>query len=176
MIMGSNIYFNRIRVEDDSTCILEVTSKKYGIVDFLFSPCDVDIISKYNWCVVKHGNHTYARTSDGSNLILHRVLLDPGPEFVVDHRDGNTLDNRRENIRVCTHAENAINRTRSKFSNLRGIAYRKDSKKWRAYVGLDKKRINIGTFSSLKEAIIAYNEAALYYYGEFAVLHEVPNA
>lgn len=172
--MGSNIYFNTIQVVDKDTCILKITSKRYGIVEFLFSPCDVDIVSKFNWCVVKHGNHTYARTSDGSNLILHRVLLDPGPEFLIDHADGNTLDNRRSNIRICTHSENAINRTKSKFSNLRGIHQRKENGKYRVYLGLDKKRINVGTFDTLKEAVIAYNESASFHYGSFATLHEVP--
>lgn len=108
---------------------------------------------------------------------LHRFLMNAPYDCVVDHINGNPLDNRRTNLRVCSNDENM--RNRRKLSRCRsrhkGVTF-DDSKvacKWRARISVDGKRICIGYFATEEEAAIAYNDAAVKYHKEFAKLNAV---
>jgi HNH endonuclease/AP2 domain len=97
-----------------------------------------------------------AHTKSGSKtVLLHRLLMNPGAGLIVDHIDGNPLNNRRKNLRLLTHAENMQNRsgleTRNK-SGYRGISWDKRRNKWRAKVKLNGKVVYEKFFSDIKEA------------------------
>ncbi len=99
---------------------------------------------------------------------LHRQIMGDPPGLVVDHINGNTSDNRRENLRICTHAENCRNgrmRSHNKLG-VKGVYLEKGS--YRAQLVVDRKRLRLGTFKTLEEAKAAYVEAANRYHGEFA--------
>ena len=89
----------------------------------------------------------------------------------VDHRDHNTLDNRRENIRICTHAENMMNRQKGSGSKPKGVSEFKRTEKLRARIKVKGKDIHLGYFDNEDDAALAYNVAALKYHGEFACLN-----
>lgn len=107
---------------------------------------------------------------------MHRVILDAPADMCVDHINGNPLDNRRENLRLCTRAENnrAKHRVKSgKTSRYKGVYLMKKTGKWIAGVRAHGKYKRLGSFENEADAARAYNEAAKQYYGEFAVLNVI---
>lgn len=109
-----------------------------------------------------------------SSSILHRDIMGctHGDGKVVDHINGNTFDNRKQNLRVCTGAENARNRKIDKrnTSGHKGVFWNKDSKNWRAMIRIDRHLIHLGSFNDINDAIQAYAEASKKYHGEFGRL------
>lgn len=112
------------------------------------------------------------RKSDGCKSVqrLHRFILDAPAGMDIDHINGNSLDNRRSNLRVCTRSENMCNqRPRACGSSaFKGVSWFKRDAKWRAQIRIDGKTINLGCFTSEIDAARAYDAAATKNYGEFA--------
>ena len=106
---------------------------------------------------------------------MHRVIMDTELNMIVDHLNGNGLDNRRSNLRNCTHAENMRNRKINKKnrSGFKGVSYYTKDNKWRAMIKFNNLRIHIGFYIDPKDAARAYNEAAVKYHGEFANLNKI---
>jgi hypothetical protein len=106
--------------------------------------------------------------------LLHRYLLGvTDPLIVVRHKNGNSLDNRRENLEIISRRESRIRSKKKKGINkYRGVTFEKtiiNGNKWRADIG----NTCIGTFPTENEAALAWNKAALKRYGELAQLNEV---
>lgn len=105
---------------------------------------------------------------------MHRQIIGvTDPKIQVDHKEGIGLDNQRKNIRQCVHQENVMNQgiSSSNKSGFKGVCMEKGSKKWRAAIKKDGKRIHLGLFSDKIDAAKAYNDAAKKYHGEFAHLN-----
>jgi hypothetical protein len=102
-------------------------------------------------------------------LLMHRFILGVPPEILVDHRDGNGLNNRRLNLRECTNAQNAANRKRL-GQCLKGV-WRTESGKYSARISHLGQRTFLGTFDSEIAAAFAYDAAAQRLFGEFAKLN-----
>lgn len=120
--------------------------------------------------------YVYLRGNDGKLIALSRFLLEAPKGLVVDHIDGNTLDNRKCNLRICTYAQNALNRRpHGQASKYRGVTWGPRQKKWRAAIQRDKKQIHLGYFKTEIEAALAFDERAKVLHGEFARLN-FPNA
>jgi hypothetical protein len=102
--------------------------------------------------------------------LLHRVIMGAGCREQVDHINGNGLDNRRCNLRLCTHSENQWNRTKYKnnTSGYKGVFYHEKTNKWEAGIRKDGKRIYLGVFTDPASAHEAYKSKALELYGEYA--------
>ncbi len=113
-------------------------------------------------------------TINGGRYLAHRLvwLLIYGewPSEEIDHKNGDPGDNRLENLRAATHAQNMRNcRNRStNTSGLKGVRWRPDKSKWVARIQHEGKDIHIGYFSTAEEAYAAYCSAAAQYHGEFA--------
>jgi len=89
---------------------------------------------------------------------------------VVDHINHNLLDNRRQNLRICTPSENKRNRVLAKnnSSGYKGVNWSKGANKWRTQISINGKQKHLGLFNNILLAAEAYDSAAQKYYGEFA--------
>lgn len=105
---------------------------------------------------------------------LSRVIMDIyDSKLVVDHINGNTLDNRRSNLRVCTQSQNLMNSKKSSNnkSGLKGVSWHKKNKQWQVFVGVNNKRIFGGYYKCRLLAGMKYDELAIKHHGRFAKLN-----
>jgi HNH endonuclease len=165
---------------EDSTvsyCRIPLTGKhangKFALVDSK----DVFEVSKFKWLLTHLGRAKKGTTGPGRKSIqifLHRFILDAPKDMVVDHINGDPLDNRRCNLRVCTRHQNAMNQKKRKtqvgFKGVRKRVYGKLKNKitWEARIKVDYKEICIGYFKIAEDAAKAYDIAARHYFGEYA--------
>lgn len=150
-----------------------------SVMHALIDESDYEELSQYTWYVQKHGRtyrafRTEYERKDGKKInqktiYLSRSILKP-KKGMIDHIDGNGLNNRRSNLRLCTHQQNCCNRPlrTGSFSGAQGIKWDRTNKRWKAYVSIKKKRLLVGNYIDKREAIVARNVAASFAYGEFA--------
>lgn len=107
-------------------------------------------------------------------VYLHREVIKAKPGQTVDHINGNKLDNRRSNLRICSMQENAYNRrTQSNCkSGIKGVYWHKRGHKWCVEIRANKKKYYLGLYESKSEAKSVYQEAAKRLHGEFARLNQ----
>ena len=138
---------------------------------------DYCYLMTWAWTANNIGNTWYAIRSEGRGdcravVLMHRVILQARRGQDVDHVNHNGLDNRRENVRVCTRSQNNQNQTRRSggTSRFKGVWLRSGSRQnpWRAEIKADGKRHYLGKFATEEAAALAYNEAAEELFGEFA--------
>lgn len=128
--------------------------------------------SQFRWSVspAKHTYYAY-RKRERKNVYLHREILGNPEGREVDHVDGDGLNNQRENLRVVTHAGNAMARQShrsGKTSVFRGVRFHQPSRKWTAQIKVDGANRWLGGFDREEEAARRYDEAALHYFGSLA--------
>jgi len=103
---------------------------------------------------------------------MHRQLIQPPDGYVIDHINGEGLDNRRANLRFATVAQNAWNsKKRNPRSGYKGVCFDKQKHLWRAAIVCHRKRIHLGYFKNKIHAARAYDFAAKKYHKEFASLN-----
>lgn len=146
-------------------------------MQFLVDSEDAErVLAAGPWSVRRGGRTWYAtRNVRGAGKrrteSLHRFLMGDIPSgLMVDHVNGNGLDNRRANLRVATRSENGRNRQRhsNNSSGVPGVHLNKRLGRWQAYVRLDGKLTHLGVFESLDAAVAARADAAKRMHGEFA--------
>lgn len=135
---------------------------------------DFSLVNQYKWCANDgRQGRWYAATSSIKNkyIKMHRLITGAKKGQHVDHKNGNTLDNRRSNLRICTHAQNARNlkhnRNIKKTSKYKGVCWSKAHKKYTAQITFNYKKIHLGMFTCQRKASKAYHAAAKKYFGEF---------
>jgi hypothetical protein len=135
---------------------------------------DIPLVENWNWYALRLKNTFYAfrndRTGSKPRLIsMHRTIMLEPDGFQVDHKDGNGLNNRRENLRQATHQQNNVNRklTNANKSGYKGIWLDERTNKWRAQICWLGKRIRLGSFLIPEAAHLAYCEASHKIHGDF---------
>ncbi len=132
---------------------------------------DVDKVRDIAWTLDPRGYVAGRPAGFKTSTTLHRWLILDGVagKEVVDHIDGEKLNNRRSNLRVCSQADNAKNTRlgRNNTSGAKGVSQDANGR-WRARIWKDRREIRIGTFDTVEEAQAAYDKAAAEMHGEFA--------
>lgn len=130
---------------------------------FYFDLEDFDKIKDQQWYESKRG-YIY-----NFKNYLHRLVMQPKDNEEVDHIFHNKLDNRKQNLRLCTHIDNTKNIKLSPLntSGYKGVSYVKESGKWRADIYYNKKRICLGRYQTKEEAHQAYVSKAKELFGEY---------
>jgi len=148
------------------------SDKHYALVDDLL----FDKLNKFVWSF--DGNkkgHGYARTTKAIkgkrvHSYMSRMVMGYNGKKEIDHINENKLDNRRENLRIATKAENARNvglRSHS-TTGFKGVSFHKVRGLFQTRITVSRKVVSLGYFKTAEEASKAYNKAALKYHGEFA--------
>lgn len=161
---------------------LSQQGKNAGKYFALVDDQDFDRINKFKWCVVKNSRWIYAGRTikiDGKQktLLLHRFVLNCSNDHLVDHRDGDGLNEQRLNLRIATNAENVRNGKKQKnnTSGFKGVSLVKSSGKYEAQIAYKNKTFHLGKYSTPTEAAKIYNQKAIELHGQFAKLNEIGN-
>lgn len=136
---------------------------------------DWEKFSKYKWRLLYKYAVRSKRIAKNKyiNVFLHKEILGAKQGQIVDHKNGDGLDNRRSNLRFATISQNKYNQKiyKSNTSGYKGVSQKNG--KYQARITHNKKRIYLGLFNTAKEAGIAYNKAAKKYHKEFARLNKI---
>lgn len=130
---------------------------------------DYEVLSKFSWCISKTGYPV--ANINGKTVKLHRYLLGvKDVSVIIDHINGDPLDNRRQNLRVCTNSENTRNckvakNNTSGYTGIRKIA---KSGRYNVRITFNRQEIHIGNFENIEDAIEARIAAEKKYFGSFA--------
>lgn len=153
---------------------IPLTKGLFAIVD----DAGYERASKFKWCAQKIGTKYYAvrgvcYKGKANTILMHRFLTGATSGILVDHKNGNGLDNRNINLRLCTVQQNLQNRPaqQNNTSGFKGVSYDKNRNKWTASICIKRKRKYIGRFNNKIDAAKAYDDAAKLHFGEFAFLN-----
>jgi len=157
-----------------NACYIRLTHGQFAVIDAE----DYFRVSQYNWRCTQDGNRYYAFTvislkGRKRKIFMHRFILNAPRHKLVDHIDGNGLNNRKANLRLCNHTQNARNRRPNSgcHSKYKGVNWQEGNKKWYAAITKSYERIHIGCFDNEIEAARAYDKKAKEFFGEFAYLN-----
>lgn len=152
---------------------ISLTQGKHALVD----DKDFERLSQFKWHLRHNGYaaRNKSRKVGGGTIFMHRIVLGAPKGMESDHINGDKLDNRRKNLRICTSSQNKANRNKqsNNSSGFKGVRFNVERGKWCAFIGFKGRSFNLGRFKYRKEAIVAYNKAAKKHFGEFALLNNI---
>ncbi|ASJ54213.1 hypothetical protein BP422_12040 [Brevibacillus formosus] len=149
-------------------------------VEFFFDKEDAHFVCSHTWHLSEINGIRYVQTGikkDGKSttIKLHRLVLKVNGGMVIDHVNHDGLDNRKVNLRICSHRKNMWNRTKRVIgtSRFKGVYFSDKAKRWIAQIQVEGKKKYLGIFEREEDAAAAYNEAAVFYFGEYATLNKI---
>ena len=165
---------NEILIKENHAEIVLKNNKHEEVGRALIDLEDVEKIKQFSW----YSHRNYAETSifGKGNFYLHRYILNGLNSYIhIDHKNHNTLDNRKDNLRLCSNTENHWNMKKVKIgtSKYKGVSWFTKHGKWKSQICCKSKRFNLGLFTNEEEAALAYNKKAKELFGEFAYLNVV---
>lgn len=150
---------------------IQLTQGKVVLVD----DENYERLNQVKWCALLSRGKYYAvrgiyKKGKIKRIYMHREIINVPCGIYTDHINGDTLDNRKENLRLCTHQQNCFNRKNPHKDNrlgIKGVWWNKQNKKFRAQIQLNDKSIHLGYFNVIGDADSAYRKAEEKYFGEF---------
>jgi hypothetical protein len=161
---------------------LDISTKTHPNTFAIVDDEDFEWASQWKWFAHRNKDHFYAARSipapnnERRELLLHRELMKAPIGLMVDHKNRNGLDNRKENLRICTNQQNQWNRKKArngKTSRFIGVRWHKGDRKFYAEIQVDGRRKHLGGFASEEDAAIARDKAVIKYHGPYANLNNV---
>ncbi len=159
---------------DKSYRLIPLTQEQNAIVDV----CYFDWLSRWNWFAHwKDGTKSfYAERGIGTGkhrkcIAMHTVILNCNSTEMGDHKNGNTLDNRIDNLRKCNHAQNTWNRKKNIRNKSGFIGVHLFKNRWKATISIKGNRFHVGYFDTPEQAAKQRDKFAIKHYGEFANLN-----
>lgn len=147
---------------------IELTKGQVAIVD----DDDYEWLSQQKWCYSKGYAIRMSSRKLGKQMgiHMHREILGTPDGMETDHINGDRLDNRKANLRICNHSQNEANQGKlsNNTSGRKGVCWDKNRQKWLAQIQVNYKQINLGCFTDIEDAAHTYEKAAIEYFGEFA--------
>jgi len=159
---------NKILVEGNVGYIVLCNEKRLEVGRAIFDLQDMKVVKSHKWYLNNYG-YAITRINRKKQVFLHRLIMQPPETMQIDHINGNTLDNRRCNLRLCTKQQNMYNQKMrcDNTSGYTGVDYDKRRKKWRARISVNRKEIHLGLFDTFEEAVESRINAEIKYFGDF---------
>lgn len=161
---------------------IKLSQGKVAIVD----DEDYELVSQYKWYAnfnkytqTYYAKHNYFLSGKYKYLHMHRLILgcSEGDKLIVHHKDHDSLNNTKENLKICSVQENCRHqyklKTKKTSSKYKGVYWKKSLNKWVSQIRIGDKRKHLGCFTSEIEAAKAYNDAALKHFAEFALINKI---
>ena len=154
---------------------IKLTQGRYAIVD----DDDYNKLVVNRWYYGEYGKTGYAKRASKDRerkcIRMHHEVLPLVAGYMIDHINGDGLDNRKQNLRLVTKSQNMMNSgvRKNSTSGYKGVCWAKRYNKWVVHIWKDYKQIFIGYFKDPKEAALAYNKAAKIYHGEYAYMNQI---
>jgi hypothetical protein len=162
IITNKNKKYNKYIIENDFVRMFTNNNE-----EFLIDIDDLNRVLQHCWSLDSKG---YVRTSiNRKQVMLHRFLIKTSDNSQIDHIDGNILNNRKSNLRICTKQQNSCNlkTPKNNTSGYKGVYLDKRSFKWYARINYKNKVIHLGVFDKFEDAVKARKEAEIKYFKDF---------
>jgi hypothetical protein len=157
---------------------IQLSKGKVALVD----DEDFEYLSQWKWFYHNKGyaarnKNTGNRVGRGSYL-MHKVIMNTPDGMETDHINGDKVDNRKSNLRICSKSENIMNSKirKDNTSGYKGVCWHIGHKKYCVSICKDKKIRHVGYYEKISDAVLAYNNAAIELFGEYARLNNVVQA
>lgn len=150
---------------------IPLTQNKFALVD----DKDFEWLNQWKWHYIQVGYAARREYPSRKYIYMHRFITNAKKGDEIDHVNYYTLDNRRENLRIADRSKNMAN-TKLRSTNktgCKGLFWDKERNKWQVKITFRYKNIHLGRFDNKNDAIQAYNQAALKYFGEFARINSI---
>jgi hypothetical protein len=149
---------------------IKLYSRKYPNIFTLVDDEDYNFLNKYHWNVLfcKTGGPSAHAKIKEKWIYMHRLIMNTPPELECDHKDHNTLNNQKYNLRNCTRSQNQMNaKNRYGSSKYKGVSWCSRKKSWQVRIRIKGQRQFLGRFENEEEAAKVYRKAAKELHGEF---------
>ncbi len=145
-------YFKKYNEYDINDECVKVYLNEDKSNSFICDNSDWELLKQYKWCF----NDRYVSTIiNKKRILIHRLIMQPLENQEVDHIDNNPLNNKKNNLRICSSSENNMNRKKPKnnTSGHKGVYFDKKAQKWRVYIQINKRTKYIGSYEDIETAI-----------------------
>lgn len=153
-----------IRIEGD-LAFIPLTQGYVAVID----AADVPLIADHSWRAQPRPRTVYGHATIGPrDVALHRMIMDCSEGMFIDHADGDGLNNRRSNLRICTRAENQQNMRKLKLNAVAAKGVIASGERYMGRIASSGREYYLGTYDTIAEAKAAYLGAAKVLFGDFA--------
>ena len=163
----------RREAKEDDMKEINLSQGRVTIVD----DDDFEEISKHKWNYAQGyaKRNIAAGAGKQATLHMHVAIMGKTGGLEIDHVNGNGLDNRRDNLQFVTHAQNLQNKAPDKNTSsvYKGVSWNKRIKRWTSQIMIDKKLRHLGRYENEQAAALAYNNAAIKHFGQYARLNTI---